>query len=164
MNKISIYTLIAGFLVLSIQACGPSEEERRAREQARLDSLRQVQQQEIEALMQARQDSIDAAQASQGMTEEEESPAMATGMFAEDGAYAVQVGAWRSQEKAQSMADELSARDYPDVYTVQVGDESTGDVWFRVRIGFFATEADAAQLGADLAEELNTGYWVSKAR
>ncbi|MFN1835825.1 SPOR domain-containing protein [Balneola sp. MJW-20] len=161
MKKLSIYTLAIGFFLIAIQGCGPSEEERRAREQARLDSLRQVEKQRIEALMaQARQDS--AAQAQQDTPEE--TTTSATGMFAEDGSYAVQVGAWRSQEKAQEMANMLSDRDYPDVYTVMVGDESTGNVWYRVRIGFFATEADAADLGARLAEELNTGYWVSKAR
>ncbi len=53
---------IGTFLVLSVvtlgmlNACGPSEEEIREREQARQDSLEQVRQQQLE---QQRQDSIE---------------------------------------------------------------------------------------------------------
>jgi hypothetical protein len=42
MKKLGIYTFVVAFALITIQGCGPSEEERRAAEQARLDSLRQV--------------------------------------------------------------------------------------------------------------------------
>ncbi|MFP8489516.1 SPOR domain-containing protein [Gracilimonas sp. Q87] len=160
MKNLSIYTLVFAFALISIQGCGPSEEERRAAEQARLDSLRQVEQQRIEQLMQAREDSLARVAEQQAMEEEEEEEK--SGNFAENGNYAVQVGAFRSETQANSYRDKLRERNYPNVYTVKVGDEKTGDIWFRLRVGFFANEADAEAFGAKLGQELNTGYWVSK--
>lgn len=157
MKNLSIYTLLLAFTLITIQGCGPSEEERRAAEQARLDSLRQVEQQRIAELMQAREDSL-ARVAEQEQMEEED----ATPQFAEDGEYAVQVGAFRSEDQANSYKNQLSDRDYPHVYTVKVGEEETGDIWYRLRVGFFSSKADAEEFGAELGSELNTGYWVSK--
>jgi cell division septation protein DedD len=159
MKKLGIYTFVVAFALITIQGCGPSEEERRAAEQARLDSLRQVEQQRIEQLMQAREDSLARAAEQQAMEEEESKN---TANFAENGEYAVQVGAFRSETQANSYRDKLRERDYPSVYTVKVGEEETGDIWFRLRVGFFASEANAETFGAKLGEELNTGYWVSK--
>lgn len=143
-------------LLMAVQACGPSEEERRAAEQARLDSLRQVEEQRIAEMMQARQDSIDRAE-EQKRLEEEAKP-----QFAEDGTYAVQVGAFRSEESAMNYKNQIADREYPHTYVVKVGEEATGDIWFRLRVGFFAEKAEAEQLGKELGAELNTGYWVSK--
>lgn len=157
MKKISTYILLMAVALFSFQACGPSEEERRAAEQARLDSLRQVQQQQIDAMMKARQDSIAQAQEQQEEMEEEQGS-----QFVEGGTYAVQVGAFRSEEEAMEYKNMLSDRDYPHIYTVKVGNEETGDVWFRLRVGFFAEKAAAESFGAELGSELNTGYWVSK--
>lgn len=158
MKHLGIYTIVIAFALIMIQGCGPSEEEKRAAEQARLDSLRQVEQQRIEQLMQAREDSLARVAEQQAMEEEEEK---SSANFAEDGQYAVQVGAFRSETQANSYRDKLRDRDYPSVYTVKVGEEETGDIWFRLRVGFFASEADAENFGAKLGEELNTGYWVS---
>lgn len=157
MKNISIYTLLLAFTLITIQGCGPSEEERRAAEQARLDSLRQVEQQRIAELMQAREDSLARVAEQEQMEEEEAAP-----QFAEDGEYAVQVGAFRSEEEANSYKNQLSDRDYPHVYTVKIGEEETGDIWYRLRVGFFSSKADAEEFGAELGSELNTGYWVSK--
>jgi cell division protein FtsN len=157
MKKISVYTLLFAVTLISLQACGPSEEERRAAEQARLDSLRQVEEQRIANMMQAREDSIANAQQQQKVVKKKQGP-----QFAEDGTYITQVGAFRSEEEANKYKNKLSDREYPHVYTVKVGNEETGDIWFRLRVGFFATEADAEKLGVELGKELNTGYWVSK--
>lgn len=157
MKNISIYTLLLAFTLITIQGCGPSEEERRAAEQARLDSLRQVEQQRIDELMQAREDSLARAAEQEQMEEEEAQPG-----FTEDGEYAVQVGAFRSEDQANSYKDQISDRDYPHLYTVKVGEEETGDIWFRLRVGFFSSKAEAEEFGAELGSELNSGYWVSK--
>lgn len=160
MKKISIYTLLLAMALLSIQACGPSEEERRAAEQARLDSLRQVEQQRIAQQIQAYEDSVARANEQQEMQQENETEFS----FAENGNYAVQVGAFRSEEQANSYRNKLRERDYPSVYTVKVGEEATGDIWFRLRVGYFASKEDAEEFGRKLGQELDTGYWVSKVR
>lgn len=168
MKNFGIKLLLVAFAVIHIQGCGESEEERRAREQARMDSLRQVQQQLIAEQMKARQDSLEKANASG------ETPASTSGSesdsssdsysFKEDGQYAVQVGAFRSEEKANSYIAKWNDRNYPHAYVVKVGDEKWGDVWFRVRVGYFGTKEAAAKLGEKLAEEINSSYWVSKVR
>ena len=152
--------VVVGFGLL--QACGETEEQKRAREQARMDSLLKVQQQEIAAEM-ARLERENAANTEAPEEEEEE---MSSGIygFVENGQYAVQVGAFRSKEKAEGYLSKWSDREYPSVYTVKVGEEEYGDVWFRVRVGFFGTKEDAEKLGAELAQEINSGYWVSKVR
>lgn len=151
--------VVIGFGLL--QACGESEEQKRAREQARMDSLLKVQQQEIAAEM-ARLER-EAAINTELPEAEEETASIGYG-FVENGQYAVQVGAFRSKEKAEGYLTKWADREYPSVYTVKVGEEEFGDVWYRVRVGFFGTKADAEILGQELSKEINSGYWVSKVR
>jgi len=153
--------LLVACLVL-IQACGPSEAEKRAAEQARMDSLRAVQQQQVADQMAAMQDSLDRAEAK--LEAEPEKKEKTDYTFVENGPYAVQVGAFRSESKAEGFVNKWKDRDYPSTYIVKVGNEADGDVWFRVRVGFFGNKADAEVLGAQLAKEINSGFWVSKVR
>ena len=159
MKNSGLYFLLFALVLGTIQACGPSKEERRAAEQARLDSLRQVEQTRIADLEKAREDSIRKAEEEQRMREEEEANTI---RFAENGEYAVQVGAWRSEEKANRFKEMWSDREYDHVYVVQIGDSASGDVWNRVRIGFFDSKEEAEKLGSQLSDEINSGFWVSK--
>jgi len=158
---VKLVLVVLGFSML--QACGESEEERRAREQARMDSLRMVQQQEIAAQM-AALEKENASSEDNADSEADMNNQTAGYSFVENGEYAVQVGAFRSEDKANGYIAKWSDRNYPSAYTVKVGEEQYGDVWFRVRVGFFGTKDDAAKLGTELAEEMNSGYWVSKVR
>lgn len=150
-------------------ACGESEAERQAREQARQDSLRQAREAEAaqyEALLQqARQDSIEQAEAAAAALAEQEGTTPTTYddiSFSDDGTYAIQVGVWRSEEKANSFVTKWSERGYENAYVIKIGDEDTGDVWFRVRIGFLDTKEEADNLGTRLNEEFGTPFWTSK--
>lgn len=154
--------VVIGFGLL--QACGESEEQRRAREQARMDSLLKVQQQEIaEEMARLERENAANAEVSEEEATQEESSNNDYG-FVENGEYALQVGAFRSKDKAEGYLTKWADRDYPSLYTVKVGNEEFGDVWFRVRIGFFGTKEDAENLGEELSAEINSGYWVSKVR
>lgn len=157
MKNTHFFSITLALLLFSISACGESEAEKQARIQAYQDSLRAVEQAKIAEMMAAAvQDSIDAANA---IKELEESTGAVYG-FSEDGSYILQLGAWRSEEKAQSFVDAWADRNYQNVYVTKKGDELTGNVWFRVRIGKFATRLDAENLGAELATEINSVYWV----
>ncbi len=161
MKNVHIFSLTLVVLLFSLASCGESEEEKQARLQAYQDSLRAVEQAKVAEMMAQMQDSIDAAEAEQMLAEEVEEPPMnATGMV-EDGSFVVQVGAWRSEEKAQSFVNRWSDRNYPNAYVVKIGDEATGDVWFRVRVGDFTNKMEAENFGAELAREINSGYWVA---
>lgn len=141
-----------------MNACGPSEEEQRRQAQARQDSLERVRQQRMEqrrldSLAQVRQDSIAAAQ----QAEKERSQIQ----FDKNGPFAVQVEAWRSEDKAQGQIEKWKGRGFDNAYVVKSGDENTGEVWFRVRLGRFATLDMAHQFQNQLQEDYQAQSWVS---
>ncbi len=143
--SLMVFTLI-GF------SCGESEADKLAREQARIDSLRIAEQAALEARMQAVEDSLAAVEAAR-LAEEAAKTAYT---FDEYGTYVLQIGAWRSEVKANLIADRWSRR-VSAAYVVQGGDETNGDVWFRVRIGYFPTMQDAQSFGT----EMGLSYWVT---
>lgn len=157
MKKWSHIITISVLGVFVIQACGPSESELQEREQARLDSLERVR------VEQTRLDSIATVQR---IFEEERRAAAERQIFnyTSDGSYTVQVGSWRSQTKANEMADEWKSRGFENAYTTQYGKEETGDIWFRVRLGRLATEEDAIRLQNVVTEDYDVQAWVSRLR
>ncbi len=160
-TAIKITAIVLGVLIL--QACGPSEAEKRAAEQARQDSLKAAQEQQLQA---AKEDSIAKAELAEmeRLAREAEEEERRRPKFVDDGQYAVQVGAFRAEETATEYLNKWSDRDYPNAYVVKIGEEETGDVWFRLRVGFFGNTEHAETFGAELANEMNSGYWVSKVK
>jgi cell division septation protein DedD len=160
MKNVHIFLLSTVVLIFSLSACGgESEEEKQARLQAYQDSLRAVEQAKIEAMMIEMEDSITTSE-SNTIDEEMDETTNSEYDFSEEGQFLVQVGAWRSEEKAQSYVDSWSDRDYPNAYVIKTGNELTGDIWFRVRIGYFSTPISAENFGSELSTEINSGYWV----
>lgn len=145
-------------VIILIQACGPTEEELRQREQARLDSLQRVQ---VEQLEQARMDSMNVAQ------QQAEQLALAEAerrniTYSSDGPFSIQVGSWRSEEKANEMIEKWKSNGFENAYSVKFGSEETGDVWFRVRLGNVATIADAEKLQALVKEDFDMDTWIDQ--
>ena len=151
MKKASLLLFLMAFTIIGF-SCGESEADRMAREQARIDSLRVAEQAALEARMQAVEDSLAAVEAARSA---EEATTTAY-IFEEYGTYVLQTGAWRSEVKANLIADRWSRR-VSAAYVVQGGDETSGDVWFRVRIGYFPTMQDAQNFG----DEMGLSYWVT---
>lgn len=150
MKQIAIFLVTSALAVSLLNACGPSEEEIERREQARQDSLEQVRQQRLEqqrqdSIEQARQDSIQAA-------EEKERSSIE---FDENGQFVVQVASWRSEWKAQKQVQKWVNRGYENAYFEKYGDEDTGNIWFRVRLGHLATQDMAQKLKDKLQQEHN---------
>lgn len=158
MNKTVIFLVVFAFAVSILNACGPSQKEKQRREQARQDSLERVRQQRLEqqrqdSIAQARQDSIQAAKERERERNRIE--------FAPNGAYSVQVESWRSHDKAQAQVKKWKDRGYENAYVVKYGNEDTGDVWFRVRLGRLATKDMAQKLQDKLQREYQAKSWVS---
>jgi cell division septation protein DedD len=151
MKKATLLLFLMAFAMIGF-SCGESEADRMAREQARIDSIRVAEQAALEARMQAVEDSLAAVEAVR-LAEEAAKTAYT---FDENGTYVLQTGAWRSEVKANLIADRWSRR-VSAAYVVQGGDETSGDVWFRVRIGYFPTMQDAQNFGA----EMGLSYWVT---
>lgn len=152
-----IFTIILGLALL--QACGPEEAEVERDQQAVQDSLEQAYEAEMEQMRrdsveQARADSIAAAEEGERQRNEIE--------YSESGEYVVQIEAWRSEAKAQQQAEEWVSRGYEQAHVVSYGDEDTGDVWYRVRVGQFDTRDMAERLKTKLNEEHSTESWISR--
>ncbi len=149
------YIVIAVLTVFMLHACGPSEEELRQQEQARLDSLEQVRQAQLEqmrrdSLEQVRRDSIAKVMEEQRI------------VYDDDGDFTVQVEAWRTREKAEEKATIWRERGYDNAKVVEVGREETGNIWYRVRIGRFANEEMAVRFQEKIREEYDAESWISR--
>lgn len=158
MKRIVIFLITSSIAISLLNACGPSEEEIQRRKQARQDSLEQVRQQKLaqqrqDSIEQARQDSIAAAKKRKRERNRIE--------FDSDGAYAVQVEAWRSKDKAEARLQKWIDRGYENAYVVKTGNEETGNIWFRVRLGHLATKEMAKKLEDKLMRKYNTPSWTS---
>ncbi|MEX1011030.1 MAG: SPOR domain-containing protein [Balneolaceae bacterium] len=169
----SIITLSATFILAFaiLQACGPSEEELRQqelqRQQAVQDSLQQVWDAEMEQILQdsLEQARLDSLSELEEMAAEEEEEVEATPQpisieYSQDGPLTVQVRSWRSEEHARAQAERWKDRGFPDAYVVKYGNEDSGDVWFRVRVGNVDTRSMARQLQEKLLNEYNTESWI----
>lgn len=159
MKRVVIFLITSAMAISMLQACGPSEEEIQQREQARQDSLERVEQQRLEqqrqdSIEQARQDSIEAAKRERQRNRIE---------YDSNGAFAVQVEAWRSKEKAEGQIQKWVDRGYENAYVVKMGNEETGDIWFRVRLGRVATKDMAEKLQDKLMSNHSEKSWISMA-
>lgn len=144
---------------VSVVACGPSEDELRQQDQARRDSLEQAQ-----AMRQAEiADEKIATKGGSGESADATRPSnldITTLRFSDSGAFSVQVGAWRSESKANQLADVWKTRGFNAAYVEKYGTDVNGDVWFRVRLG----RMDARSSADALVSHVNATYglvaWV----
>lgn len=140
-------------VVLLFAGCGPSEEEQQRREQARQDSLEQLrrQQQQQDSLEQARSDSLQKTRRQPRVS------------FSETGRFTIQVESWRSQVKARQRAEMWQERGYPHAYVVRHGPPSTGNIWYRVRLGQVDSREQARKLQQMLQEKYQVNTWIGTA-
>ena len=73
------------------------------------------------------------------------------------GVFTVQIGVFRDAYTASRMVRELSAEGYP-AYAIAQPDKRA----VRVRIGYFATRADALRFGAIFKQDRGMDYWVDR--
>ncbi|TYP93393.1 Sporulation related domain-containing protein [Fodinibius salinus] len=158
MKKLLVFLITSSIALGMMNACGPSEEEIQRRKQARQDSLERVRQQRLaqmkqDSIEQARQDSIEAAK-----KRKRERNRIT---FDSDGAFAVQVESWRSKDKAKKQVQKWVERGYENAYTVKFGNEETGDVWFRVRLGHLPSKKMAKKLQDKIQRKYSEPSWIS---
>lgn len=146
----SVTTLLFVGSILLMSACGTSEEDLQKQSQARRDSLAQ-------ALAQR-----DASADSSGTDSRPQASGASDRTFAfdESGHFVVQVGSWRSETKASELVDVWKQRGYASAYMESFGNESTGDVWFRVRLGKMASRTEADALVNQLKQRHGLSAWV----
>lgn len=75
--------------------------------------------------------------------------------FNPEGQFTVQVGVYRDIKRADQKVRALKDEGYP-AYSVQ------SDAGVRVRIGYFATHADADRFGRIFAKDHSVEYWIDR--
>ena len=139
-------TLFVVGITMALASCGPSEAELEKEAAVRRDSLAQaLAQREAEA------------DSTQSTTETEMQQEFD---FSDSGRFVVQVGSWRSETKAEELAGVWKRRGYPNAFTESFGNESTGDVWFRVRLGRMPSSSDADALVRLIKDRHGLVAWV----
>jgi len=154
MKTYGIYILTIIMALAFLHGCGPSEEELRQQEIARQDSLQRVWDAQMEQIR------LDSLEMVRQMAEAEEAERQRI-VHDESGRYEVQVESWRSEAKAQAQVNKWKERGFENAFVVKFGDESKGDLWYRVRLGRYATTEMAETLKTNVMEEYNTPAWVS---
>lgn len=164
MKKISEILFLAIIAGLLIAGCNKQNQQQPAAntmsqaDQARQDSIAKAQ-----AEAQAKATAAKMAQDStQNAKADSAAKAMNRPQFVSDGNYSIQVGAWRSEDTANKQLKMWKGRGFPHAYVVQIGSDSTGDVWFRVRLGLMSTRANAEQEVQTLGSKYNAPAWVSR--
>lgn len=156
-----ILTLLTCFVVFGLSVgCENNKKSKQQAKQARQDSLERVRQQKRQqrqdSLAKARADSIAAAKKDSEPVFNPKKNGMSP-----DGHYAVQVGAWRSKNKAAQLAQEWQNRGFENAFVVKYGKKATGNIWFRVRLGKFFTQKQAKNLHKWLTKNYQTESWIS---
>lgn len=161
MKQLITYVITAAVLIGLMNACGPSEEELEREEEARQDSIEQAREDSIE---QAREDSIEQArQDSIAEAEEEEERKEDLISNSDEGAFAVQIQAWRSDWKAEEELEKWQDEGFEHAFMSEEGNEDTGDIWYRVILGRFGDMESAKEFQEYVSEEYeDVDSWVSK--
>ncbi len=166
MKKIIQYFAFATLAVTLVQACGKGQ--KKPQTMSKQNTVSQAKQDSL-AKAQAEKDAKQAEEMMkqnqmQDTTQAEPIPPATDSTqikFDPNGAYAVQVGSWRSIDFAAKRKDFWKNRGYNDAYVVKFGKEETGDVWYRVRLGRFTTREMAQNEQDLLKQKYNTASWIS---
>ncbi len=78
-----------------------------------------------------------------------------------DGKYTVQVSSWQTRRRAERDAQRFNAKGF-QAYVQSADLPELGGTWYRVRVGSFATRNDARAMAEQLAELLESGYWLDR--
>jgi len=170
--------------LLMLQACGNGEEQRQ-REQAQQDSMVEAQQRKerarLDSLAQARADSIarklqnengqngkdqvGTGQA-QKKTAKETQPASSSREYSFDaqGRFTVQVESWRNRNVAEKRLKTWKDRGFNQAYISEYGNENTGEVWYRIRLGKLPSKQQAQNLKQHVMDQYNSQSWVAIGR
>jgi cell division protein FtsN len=94
-------------------------------------------------------------------TLQEPPPQSSPQVVMEDGKYTVQVSSWRTRRRADQDAERFAEKGF-NAYVQQAYIPSLDGTWYRVRVGSYATLAEARETAAQLAGLLESGFWLDR--
>lgn len=140
--------------VFALAQCGDDPvDTARQQEQARRDSLERVQAQRQSELATVTEPDAEAP-ATQTVD-------LTSIRYSDTGGFAVQVGSWRSETKAERLVQVWKSRGFDAAFMEEYGNRDTGDVWFRVRLGRIASRAQADGLSMHVRNRYKVQSWVA---
>jgi len=77
------------------------------------------------------------------------------------GSYAYQVSSWKSMSKAEMEAEELKTAGF-NAFVDEVTED--GVSWYRVRVGYYSTAAEAKKAAEEYALNWESGFYVTKVK
>jgi cell division septation protein DedD len=168
------YFLLALLTTGLVTACGGSDQQQtqqqsQQQQQARQDSIAQA---KADSIARAKADSMAKAQKQkeqEKMKKEKEAKekdqlTISDISFNSSGAFSVQVGAWRSEEKAEQLVSTWKKRGFSNAYVVMYGNKDTGNIWFRVRLGQVSNRSMAQKVQKLVKMKYNENSWISEAK
>jgi cell division septation protein DedD len=178
MKKLVLYSFLAVFSMILIQACGPSQKERQAQKTARQNQIAQARQDSIakaqaeaaakrrEAEMENQKQDTTAKDTMQSMPKKKkmqapEATPTPSIQYSSKGDYTVQVGSWRSKVVADNHLSKWKKRGYTHAYIIKFGNEDTGNIWYRIRLGVVESKEMATQLKQEIQDKYQQKSWVS---
>ena len=78
-----------------------------------------------------------------------------------DGKYTVQVSSWQTRQKAEKVAQRFRDKGY-EAYVQSAYLTDRKETWYRVRVGRYATNTDAAHVASEIRDLLESGYWIDR--
>jgi len=84
--------------------------------------------------------------------------------YDDNGRFAVQVEAWRSEVKAGQRISYWKEQGLDHASFAKDGNEESGDIWFRLFLGRFANMEDAQHFQNVFAEKFNNETWITTTR
>ena len=84
--------------------------------------------------------------------------------YDDNGRFAVQVEAWRSEVKAEQRVSFWKKEGVDHCIFVQEGNEESGDIWYRVLLGRFANMENAREFKRAFAEMYKVDTWITTTR
>lgn len=160
-------TLVLFFtLLLSlffIQACGSGEQEAQ-----QVAQQQRMEQQRADERARARADSLARVEEQRRVAEQRERERIDREMrdfrFAENGALTVQVDSWQTLELAEAGLQRWKERGFDNAYLSEFVNDESGDVWYRLRIGRFASPRMAERLQYVLLQDFEQASWIDNYR
>ena len=146
---------------LSFQACSPQDEPATEQEQENAQTSEDTEEPvEDRSEMPASED--DEEQADITLDRSDAPEKNNDTMYDASGAFTVQLGAFRNEYMAENEVGTWESKGFDRIFMQQEGNMDTGDIWYRVYAGRYASYQDAKEMAARIEREQNEKAWARR--
>lgn len=145
---------------LSVQACSQQNEPTTEQEQENTQTASDAEDEaaETDTLSISEQDEAKMEIAMEHSAEDKTDESM----YDASGAFTVQLGAFRNQYMAENEVGKWESEGFDRIFMQQEGNVDTGDIWYRVYAGRYASYQDAKEMATRIEQEENEKAWARR--